>query len=198
MPDTKRKLVDAGVKLMRVRGYNATGVNDICEEAGVTKGGFFHYFKSKDDVAREVAVRFREIKAQSFQEAPFRKLADPLDRVFGRLDFAKESIGDGTHLTKGCLIGVFAQELSLTHSELREVCQEFFSQMAENFEADLAEAKAVYAPNAEFEPKKLALLYVAMMQGSLMLAKASQSNQIVWDNIEQFRQYLKMLFGKSN
>ena len=37
LPETKRKLVDAGVKLMRTRGYNATTVDEICADAGVTK-----------------------------------------------------------------------------------------------------------------------------------------------------------------
>jgi TetR/AcrR family transcriptional regulator, transcriptional repressor for nem operon len=194
---TRRKLVDAGVKLMRLQGFNATTVDDICEEAGVTKGGFFHYFKSKDDVAKAAALRFQEAKAQAFRDAPFRQLADPLARVFGRLDFARESIGTDKRLTKGCLIGMFAQEMSFTHSELRKLCRDIFSQMARDFEADLAEAKAMHAPNSAFEPGKLAKLYVSIVQGSLILAKASGSNEVFYENIEQLRQHLKELFGKS-
>src|SRR5712664_2720420 len=110
LPETKRKLVDAGVNLMRNRGFNATTVDDICAAAGVTKGGFFHYFKSKADLATAAVIRFNELKAQQFADAPFRRLPDPLERVFGRLDFAKESWGRNKGLTKGCLVGMFAQE----------------------------------------------------------------------------------------
>src|SRR5258706_8680500 len=126
LPETKRKLVDAGVKLMRARGFNATSVDEICAAAGVTKGGFFHYFKSKEEIAKAAVQRFSEGKTQDFQEAPFRKLADPLDRVYGWLDFIKESAGGTERLTKGCLIGTFAQELSFTHPELRNACQASF------------------------------------------------------------------------
>src|SRR6266851_2140173 len=129
LPETKRKLVDAGVKLMRGQGFNATTVEDICSTAGVTKGGFFHYFKSKEDIAKAALLRFRERKSQNFQDASFRKFADPLDRVFGRLDFAVEAAGGKAHLTKGCLIGMFAQELSFTHPELRSACQNSFSRI---------------------------------------------------------------------
>jgi TetR/AcrR family transcriptional repressor of nem operon len=195
--DTRRNLVDAGVKLMRLQGFNATTVDDICEEAGVTKGGFFHYFKSKDDVAKAAALRFQDGKAQAFRDAPFRQLGDPLDRVFGRLDFTKESIGGHKRLTKGCLIGMFAQEMSSTNAELRKVCRAAFSQIARDFEADLAEAKAMYAPNAGFEPGKLAQLYVSVVQGSLIMAKASGSNEVFYENIEQLRRHLKELFGAS-
>jgi TetR/AcrR family transcriptional regulator, transcriptional repressor for nem operon len=196
LPETKRKLVDAGVKLMRAQGYNATTVDDICSSAGVTKGGFFHYFKSKEDIASAAVMRFRELKAQDFQNAPFRKLADPLDRVFGRLDFVKESTGGTSRLTKGCLIGMFAQELSFTNPELRAACQDAFARLAKDFEKDLAEAKSLHAPKADFNPKNVAMLYVTIVQGSMMLAKASETNAVLLENIEQFRQYLQTLFGR--
>jgi TetR/AcrR family transcriptional repressor of nem operon len=195
LPETKRKLVDAGVTLMRTKGFNATSVDDVCQGAGVTKGAFFHYFKSKEDLAKAALVRFSEIKARDFEEAPFQKLADPLERIYGRLDFAKDSVGGPARLTKGCLIGAFAQELAFTHPELRSACQEAFSRVATNFEKDLAEAKVRYAPLGDFEPKGVAKLYVSILQGSLMMAKTSESNVVMMENIEQFRHYMRMLFG---
>ena len=195
MPETKRKLVDAGVDLMRARGYNATTVDDICAAAGVTKGGFFHYFKSKDDIARASVTHFYEERAKDYEAAPFRKLADPLDRVFGRLDYVKESSCGKSHVTKGCLIGVFAQELAFANPEIRDLCQNFSTRMVRDFSHDLAEAKAAHAPDAKFDPKTVAQLYVAIVQGSLMLAKIADSNDIMRENIEQFRAHLKILFG---
>jgi len=197
LPETKRKLVDASVKLMRSQGYNATTVDEICATAGVTKGGFFHYFKSKEDIAKAAVTRFREGKAQDFQNAPFRQVADPLDRVYARLDFVKESTGGESRLTKGCLIGMFAQELSFTHPEFRSTCQESFLRMAQDFEKDIAEAKSVHAPEADFDPKNVAMLYVSIVQGSLMLAKASETNAVLFENIELFRRYLQGLFGQT-
>ena len=196
LPETKRKLVDAGVNLMRSRGFNATTVDDVCAAAGVTKGGFFHYFESKEDLASAALIRFHEVRARESADAPFRRLADPLDRVFGLLDFAKEASGGAKGLTKGCLIGMFAQELSFTHPELRSLCQDKLARIAKDFETDLAEAKALYAPRAAFDPKSLAVLYLSIVQGSLMLAKASESNRVLIENIEQFRAHLQTLFGR--
>jgi TetR/AcrR family transcriptional repressor of nem operon len=195
LPETKRRLVDAGVKLMRARGYNATTVDEICTDAGVTKGGFFHYFKSKDDIAKAAVTHFFEDRVKNYEEAPFRRLADPLGRVFGRLDYVKETTGDKTHVTKGCLIGVFAQELAFSNPGIRDICQGFFSRLARDFSHDLAEAKAVHAPNARFDPRALAQLYISLVQGSLMLAKTAGNNDVLCDNIEQFRALLKFLFG---
>ena len=55
---TKDKLMGAAQDLMLERGFTATTVDDICDKAGVTKGSFFHYFKSKDDLAKQVLGRF--------------------------------------------------------------------------------------------------------------------------------------------
>lgn len=198
LPETKRKLVDASVGLMRKQGFNATTVDDICSAAGVTKGGFFHYFKSKEDIAKAAVMRFHEGKRQDFDKAPFRKLADPLDRVYGRLDFARESTGGAGRSTKGCLIGMFAQELSFTNPQLRNACQDSFARMAKDIEGDLAEAKSLHAPKAGFDPKNVAMLYVSIVQGSLMLAKTSETNTVLLENIEQFRRYLQSLFSHSH
>src|SRR5579863_1698052 len=178
LSDTKRKLLDAGVTLMRTKGYNATTVDDICASAGVTKGGFFHYFKSKEDIAKAALARFYDRRLQDFQNAPFRKLADPLDRIFGRLDFGIEYIGGPDQLTKGCLIGMFAQEMSITNPELRAASFEALRKSVADVEKDLAAAKAVHAPQADFSPRQVAQLYVSMYQGALMMAKASESNRI--------------------
>jgi TetR/AcrR family transcriptional repressor of nem operon len=196
LPETKRKILDAGVQIMRTKGFAATSVDDVCLAAGVSKGAFFHYFKSKDELARAAADVFSESNARQIQDAPFKQLTDPLARVFGRLDFVREIAGGSERVTKGCLIGMFAQELAASHPELRRVCQESFSRVARDFEQDLTEAKAQYAPQAGFSPKGLALMYVSMFQGSLMMAKSAESNAILAENLEQFRQCLQSLFGQ--
>ena len=48
-------------------------------------------------------------------------------------------------------------------------------------------------PKADFDPKHVAMLYVSIIQGSLMLAKASETNAVLFENIEQFRRYLQSL-----
>jgi TetR/AcrR family transcriptional repressor of nem operon len=118
-----------------------------------------------------------------------------LDRVFGRLDFALASTGGAGDLTKGCLFGMFAQELAFTNPELRDACQVAFLSTAADVERDLAEAKALHAPKIDFDPKKVALFYVSTIQGGLIMAKAGESNAVLRDNIEQFRSYVQGLFG---
>ena len=192
IPETKRKLLDSGIALMRLKGFNATSVADICEAAGTTKGGFFHYFASKEDIAKEAAALFRQEQVRSYQAAGFLDLPDPLDRVIGRLEFLKSS--ERTRHIYSCLIGTLAQELSITHPDLRAIFQSTFEKMTHDLEADLAAAKALHAPDAPFSPAALASMFIAMFQGSLMVAKAAADNKVVIANIDGFLDCLKNFF----
>ncbi len=48
--ETRIKIMDAAAKLFSRQGYNKASVDDICEEAGISKGAFYHHFKSKQEL----------------------------------------------------------------------------------------------------------------------------------------------------
>jgi TetR/AcrR family transcriptional regulator, fatty acid metabolism regulator protein len=52
--DKRRQLLDAAVRVFARKGFHASGVGDIAEEAGVAHGLLYHYFKSKDQVLEAV------------------------------------------------------------------------------------------------------------------------------------------------
>jgi len=45
--ETRTKILDSAVKLFSIQGFKAASVDDICEEAGISKGAFYHHFESK-------------------------------------------------------------------------------------------------------------------------------------------------------
>lgn len=45
--ETRTRIMDAAVKLFSSHGYNSSSVDDICKEAGISKGAFYHHFESK-------------------------------------------------------------------------------------------------------------------------------------------------------
>ena len=46
----KKKLTEKAISLWKQYGYNAVSINRICRECGVTKGSFYHHFRSKEDL----------------------------------------------------------------------------------------------------------------------------------------------------
>lgn len=194
--ETKRKLLDAAMKLMIAKGFKATTIDEICSEVGLTKGSFFHYFDGKDDVAKAAATHFHEFQQCMFDGADFRSITDPLDRVHGRLDFLV-GLASNPQIPKSCLIGNLAQEVSGTHDDIRRVCQGAFESGAADFERDVAEAKLKYAPKASFDPASLGRLYLTTIQGSMVMAKAAKNPGILAENVEHLRRYIESLFGEN-
>src|SRR5262249_28616077 len=152
---TKQKLLDAAQELMLAKGYTATSVDDVCEAAGLTKGSFFHYFEGKEHLGKLVAQRFFDSRKESFQSAPFHRKKDPLERIFGFVDFLIER-SRTPEGGKGCLLGTFVQELSATHPQIRDVCATCFEEQAAFLERDLEEAKRMHAPRARWTARSLA------------------------------------------
>src|SRR6201981_2337218 len=87
--DARTRLLDAAMQALRGQGYTATTVDDICRAAGLTKGAFFHHFKSKEDLAVAAARHWGALTSGLFASAPYRALPDPLDRILAYVDFRK-------------------------------------------------------------------------------------------------------------
>ena len=77
---SKTRLLNAALHSIRQKGYAATTVDDICREAGVTKGSFFHHFKSKDYLALAAIEYWEQMTGGLFASAPYHQAADPVDR----------------------------------------------------------------------------------------------------------------------
>lgn len=60
LQSTKKKIVSAAWKLFYEQGYNGTTIDDIVSESGTSKGSFYHYFSSKDDLLSSLAYLFDE------------------------------------------------------------------------------------------------------------------------------------------
>ena len=48
--ETKEKIFQAAKKILQKNGYEKLSIKNICEEAGVSNGSFYHHFKTKDDL----------------------------------------------------------------------------------------------------------------------------------------------------
>jgi TetR/AcrR family transcriptional regulator, transcriptional repressor for nem operon len=191
---TKTKLLEAGQRLMLSGGYTATTLDQICAEAGVTKGSFFHYFKSKDDFGVELLDHYWTTTQQLVQAAAPGQSADPLDRVHEYLDVFVGVARDPA-VPKSCLFGNLSQEIAPVHAGLRARCAEGFESWAEQVARDLEAAKQVHPPQVDFDSRALAEHFIAIFEGSLILAKAKGDARVLEDNVEHFRRYVTALFG---
>jgi TetR/AcrR family transcriptional repressor of nem operon len=190
------KLLDAAVHVVRQKGYASTTVDDLCKEAGVTKGAFFHHFESKEDLGVAAAQYWNDFTSAFFKSAPYHAHQDPLDRVLGYVDFRRQII-QGKLEDFTCLLGTMVQEAYETSPRIRAACDEAISVHAERVAEDIAAAKKLYAPDANWDPQELALFTQVVLQGSFILAKAKHGPEMAEAAILHLRHYIEFLFGRT-
>ena len=188
--ELKARILDAALRVIRTKGYSATTIDDVCATAGLTKGSFFHHFKSKDELALAATAHFAAMADGLFAAAPYRTLPDPRERVIGYVKFRKSILtGDLPEFT--CLLGTLVQEAYETHPAIREACDKYISAHAALVEQDIAAAKRIYAPKAKWSPASLALFTQAALQGAFILAKAKHGPQIAAECIDHLQRYIE-------
>ncbi|OQW55040.1 MAG: TetR family transcriptional regulator [Proteobacteria bacterium SG_bin7] len=191
----KDLLLEAAFQLIRTKGYTSTRIEEICELAGVTKGTFFHYFDTKEALAVAAAQHWSRVTGEFFKSAPYHNPKDPLDRFLGYIEFRKEILhGKIPEFT--CLVGTMVQEAYNTHPEIRIACRDSIFGHAETLEKDIQEAKRLYAPKAKWSVKSLALHTQAVIQGSFILAKATDSAEVASQAIDHLKNYVQLLFNQ--
>lgn len=191
--NARAKLLDAALGGIRAKGYCATSVDDICGAAGVTKGAFFHHFKSKEALGVAAADHWSETMGALFAGAAYHEAADPLARILGYIDFRKELVrGEIPDFT--CLVGTMVQEAYGASDGIRDACWRSIAGHAETLEADIAAAMKKYSVNGGYTPKSLALYTQATIQGAFILAKAKNDPGVAIDCIDHLKRYVELLF----
>jgi len=195
--ESKTRILDAALSVIRSKGYSATTVDDICGAAGLSKGSFFHHFKSKEELALAAAEHFSTMAADLFAAAPYRVAVDPLDRLLGYVDF-RSAILRGELPEFTCLLGTMVQETYETHPPIRKACDKYISAHAAEVARDIEAAKRLYAPNAPWSAEGLGLFTQAVMQGAFVLAKARHGPAIAVECLAHLRRYLELQFRPPN
>jgi len=182
-PSRRDKLVLAATELFRRDGYSATSVNDICEWAGVTKGAFFHHFASKEELAEASLDLWDQNVVAMEATAPFQSVTEGKDKVAAYMDF---SIGlfSRPDLIKSCLVGTTVQEVAETNPVLRQASQRCFDHAEGRFGAIMS------AASPDVDSIALARLWMATVQGSLLLYKASGDESVIFSNLKHVRKYI--------
>ena len=192
---SRLKLLEAATDVVRTKGYAATTVDDLCAAAGVTKGSFFHHFKSKEEMVLQAVAHWGAWTDGIFAAAPYAAAADPRARVFGYLDFRRDLL-DHTVPQFTCLMGTLVQETYETHPAVRAACDRGMSTHVANLTRDIEAARLLHAPDAAWTAESVGYFIQAVLQGSFIFAQAKQDANVARGNLAPLRRYLESLLGK--
>jgi TetR/AcrR family transcriptional repressor of nem operon len=180
--ETRERLIGATVTLMLRQGYAATSVDDICSEAGVTKGSFFHHFENKEAIGKAAVEWWGAFGTALYAEAWKEVDLDPLDQIrrfFGiMIGFTEREDQVCT-----CMVGMMSQELAQTHPAMRGECARQLELWTANCARMLAAAKEKHAPEAPFDPEAVAWYLNSLWQGSMLIGKVEERPALIRSNL---------------
>ena len=186
----RERLLKAGAELMLARGYTATTVDEICAGAKLTKGAFFHYFESKEELGQALVERWSQDR-QAAHEKLFGTHEDPLKRLQSYAAGIARMAEDGS-LLKGCLIGAFAQELQGV-AAIRKACERGFAAWVGQLAREIALAKERHASREKIDQYEVAEAFIAHIEGAILIAKASGSPAAVTRAAKKFSEELTVI-----
>ncbi len=192
--DTRTRLLDTALRLVRERGFAATSVNDLCAAAGVTKGAFYHHFASKEQLGVEAARHWADGTSALFAQAAYHAAEDPLDRILGYVALRRRML-EGEIAEFTCLAGTMVQEAYAQHPPIRDACGATIGGHAQTLVADIEAAIAARGMAPAWSAQSLALHTQAVLQGAFVLAKALDSAAVARDSVDHLERYIRCLFA---
>jgi len=194
---TQQRLIEATVKLVLAQGFSATTIDQICAEAALTKGSFFHHFKNKEAIGLAVIEWWSQMGTDLYAVAWADVDADPLDQLYAMIAIM-EGFASNPDQSCVCAIGMIAQELAGSHPEMRDRCGAELGVWTQNVTRLLTAAKERHSPRQQFEPEEVAWFLNSLWQGSMLVAKTQQNQSLILHNLRQARTYINSLFFNPN
>lgn len=174
---THESILGSAARLLREKGIAGAGVADVMKGAGLTVGGFYAHFDSKEELIEETLRRTsEEVRQRLFQgldEKPAEKRAEIVLKRYLSADHRDE-------FAQGCAFPAVVGEIGTTAGEYREVLREQVAALASELEGLL--------PGASEPPRRyLAIGLVALVYGGLSLSRALRGTPLSDDVLRACR-----------
>lgn len=164
---THERIVETAARAIRRSGYDGTGVADIMKEAGLTHGGFYAHFPSRDAMLAEAADR-AGAETIVTTEHIFAKASK--DQALQALMSAYLSNDHTANIETGCFFAALGSEMPRQAPEVREASTRRIKEMIALIESQLSNQSLPTA--SKLSVREQALLMVSTMVGTLLLARA--------------------------
>jgi TetR/AcrR family transcriptional repressor of nem operon len=189
---TRDQILDAAARLIHLRGYHGTSLDDVLRESGVGKGNFYYYFRSKEDLGFAIIDRVVERFLERTLEPAFDDLtADPLDQVRAFLDRLLE-VQRQRNCVGGCPMGNLASELSDVHEGFRQRLADIFERWRVMLAATLERGRESGRLRADLDAASAAGFVVAALEGAILMAKVTKDISVMEKCVAELKRHLTL------
>lgn len=166
---TAQQILDVAQEMVRSRGYSAFSYADISKQVGIRKASIHYHFPSKDDLVRELVMRYRQGMARQCGLIS-QSDASPKEQLRQFADLYRKGLAEG----QICLCAMLAADLAVLPETVQAEVRLFFQQ-TEAWLAELlkrgCEAGDWNCTSAEGEVSEAKGL-IALLQGAQLIARS--------------------------
>lgn len=194
---TRERLLAATKKLVMSKGFAGTSIDDVLKATGLTKGAFFHHFKSKADLADQLMRWYAENDMKMFRTLLAEAEAthdDPLEQLLKFLTDFEAYLCDPDNPPRGCMYALYTYEDDHFENSVKEFVSDTLKTWTAMYIRKFQEVIDRHPPVREVTAKRLAEMFVAVIEGGLILERAHRNPGMASRQSEQFRDYLELLF----
>ncbi len=184
--DKRTQLLEAGADLMVRQGYHGTGIQEIVNAAGVPKGSFYNYFKSKEDFALAAMEHASRDHIRSFDAALMSNVPSPRQRIIAHYRSMAAAYDQSRNYTTGCFVGNLCQELADTNTAVAEKAEYLFRFYTAALARCIRSAQDAGEVHRDADPDRLAEAIFNSWEGAILRMKSSR-------NIQPLNAFLDML-----
>ena len=194
---TRSKIMDIAETAILAKGFDATSIEEIVEEADITKSGFFYHFQDKNMLAMALLRRYIDREEALFDDL-FGRAAelheDPLHAFLIGLKLFAEMMSDLSSVHPGCLIAVYCYNERLYQNEIRSLSQESALAWRARFQEILEEIAEQYPMKDDVDVVALADMVSSTFEGGIAMSKILGDRRVLPDQVLLLRSYIKLLF----
>ena len=173
----KSNLLKTGSELMLCKGYHGTGIQQIVGAAGVPKGSFYNYFKSKEDFVIAAMEHSSRDGIKAFEKALEDVGLPPAQRIVTVFRRMVEAFVKEKDYTRGCFVGNMCQELADTHAAIAEKAEYLFRRYTSALARCLRELHDTQRKRESPDADKLAEFIFNSWEGAVLRMKSSRNAQ---------------------
>jgi TetR/AcrR family transcriptional regulator, transcriptional repressor for nem operon len=189
MASTREQILDATGRLIHLRGFNNTSVDDILRESGVGKGNLYYYFKSKDILGFAALERTLDRIRAEVLETVFTPGGDPWKQLDAFLEFPVER-ARREGCSGGCPLGNLVLEMSDIHEGFRMRLSQAFDHLRSAIEVTLERAREQGTLRIGADAQRLAHFIIAGLEGAFMLGKLHRDVEVMRSVLEETKAHL--------
>lgn len=195
---TRQKILDIAEASVLSKGFGATSIDEIIAEASITKGGFYYHFADKNELAREMLVRYIAASDQIFDDVFGRGKTlsdDPLQAFLIGLDLFAEVLEDMPNGHPGCLIAAICYQERLFDREVMALNARGVRNWHRRFRGYLEEIAAVHPPRDPIDLEVVADMLSCVVDGGIILTRISNDPSQLPRQVRAYRSFIRLLFS---